>query len=246
MDEQLINVEFEKYIIFHRGIVEVGVKGDGHLHVLYQDGTDQDLGDPLGDANRAAIENVASSASEAQAKLDVINETLSDKMTTATQAAQDAAEAETRINQVAQEITEKVDSVDQSIEARVNAIEGIAFDNILDEQGQETGRYTNYRVDLTAYDTSKTINKKIHDEIMKIVGLTDNFPQTEYDEDRNYEYRLSGMAVGGAVEEAMTSFIENIPSISQDAATGHYIIDTGIEAASDEDIAAMFTGGDAS
>lgn len=79
---QEFNAEFEKYIIFHRGIAEIAYKtkyqidpttqeyaldengnlipteGDGHLHVIYQDGYDQDLGDPFGaraeyEANRA-------------------------------------------------------------------------------------------------------------------------------------------------------------------------------------------------
>ena len=43
------DVDFEDYIIFHRGISEVKVMGDNHMHVIYQDGYDQDLGDPYGD-----------------------------------------------------------------------------------------------------------------------------------------------------------------------------------------------------
>lgn len=246
MDEQLINVEFEKYIIFHRGIVEVGVKADGHLHVLYQDGTDQDLGDPLGDDTRTAIENVASSASEAQAQLDNINNTLDEKLSAAQQAAQNASAAQTHIDQVAQQITEKVDTVDVTVQSQLNSVAGIIYDAMVDDQGQATGKYTNYRVDLTAYDPSTIVSKKIHDELLKIHGLTDNFQVEDYDVEREYEYRLSGIAVGDAVDEAMTSFIENIPSLSQDAATGNYIINTGIEAASDADIEAMFTGGGAS
>lgn len=45
-----INVGFEDYIIFHRGVAECAVNPqDGHLYVRYQDGTVQDMGDPYGD-----------------------------------------------------------------------------------------------------------------------------------------------------------------------------------------------------
>ena len=50
MAEHTFDVEFEKYIIFHRGVAFAGVdEENNHLKIIYQDGSIQDLGDPYGD-----------------------------------------------------------------------------------------------------------------------------------------------------------------------------------------------------
>lgn len=49
MTEHTFDVDFENYIIFHRGVTHAGVDAtDNHLKITYQDGSVQDLGDPYG------------------------------------------------------------------------------------------------------------------------------------------------------------------------------------------------------
>lgn len=56
MTEHTFDVDFEDYIIFHRGVTFAGVDTDKHLKITYQDGSVQDLGDPFGDnARRNAL-----------------------------------------------------------------------------------------------------------------------------------------------------------------------------------------------
>ena len=54
--------DFEKYIIFHRGVKEVKFNDQDVLCVYYQDDTCQELGDPIGPTWRAKIRTVSDAA----------------------------------------------------------------------------------------------------------------------------------------------------------------------------------------
>lgn len=68
MTEETFDVDFEDYIIFHRGVTHAGVDAaDNHLKITYQDGSVQDLGDPYGERAR---ENALISEGYATGKQD--------------------------------------------------------------------------------------------------------------------------------------------------------------------------------
>lgn len=80
-DKMLDNfdVEFEDYIIFHRGIKNFYIEDDTsanpkHLHVIYQDGTDQDLGNPYGDYVSVAQESASLASQYAKGKTITVTE----------------------------------------------------------------------------------------------------------------------------------------------------------------------------
>ena len=138
---ETFDVGFEKYIIFHRGVQQMEfrtVDGTEHLFIIYQDGQEQDLGDPYGDTARAAqaaAEAALASAREAEATAvaakDTVNETY-DAAIAAGEAAQakyeEATEKAAEAAQSAQEATAKFDSLETTAIETIQGISGIVED----------------------------------------------------------------------------------------------------------------------
>jgi len=138
---ETFDVGFEKYIIFHRGVQQMEfrtVDGTEHLFIIYQDGQEQDLGDPYGNTARAAqaaAEAALASAREAEATTvaakNTVNETY-EAAIAAGQAAQakyeEATAKATEASEKSQEASDTFDSLQTTAINTIRAIGGVAED----------------------------------------------------------------------------------------------------------------------
>ena len=145
------DVGFEEYIIFHRGIQRIEIRKveeNGqeveHLFVIYQDETEQDIGDPYGDQAReaaAAAEAAQLAAEQAQATIDAKYDTVSE---TADAAAASYNQA-TALNQTLLNTLSNANSAIQSFENAQTIASNVSSQSIGNVNGinynENTGEY---------------------------------------------------------------------------------------------------------
>lgn len=145
------DVGFEKYVIFHRGISSINITpidqgGDGHLHIIYQDGTDQDLGDPWGGSavtvyNQAvqAQTDASSAAAQATSALNEIR-TLTENLN---ESVAKAEEFQENIDNLKDEQSEAIQGVHEYIIDQIESVDCI---------DSETDSQTNEKVFFVTYN----------------------------------------------------------------------------------------------
>lgn len=143
-----MNVGFENYIVFHRGIAEIYIdKTNNHLVVVYQDGTEKDFGDPFGDDARAQAANAQALVTQLQGLID---DNMVSNAIAAKEALDQAIEAANSLNVQNTVGSESFDNavnniVDTTVNESIQAIEGVQSKEVSDEQGNTT---TVYYVDV--------------------------------------------------------------------------------------------------
>lgn len=129
---ETFDVGFEKYIIFHRGVQRIDIRAvDGveHLFIVYQDGEEQDLGDPYGDGAREALASARQALADAvAAKNEAVNaNNLVGQAYSAAIAAGEAAEA--RYNQAYDIATQAIEASELTT-TQINNMQNTAVDTI--------------------------------------------------------------------------------------------------------------------
>ena len=185
------DANFEKFIIFHRGISEVSMKEDKHLHVIYQDGYDQDLGDPYGDETRENLQKTIAakeSTEQTKADTDALYEAIKQKgseastaFTNATNAANTAREAQNAAEEKWDEVTE----LERNILAAIGAVNGIEY--------EEGGR--GYYVDFGVAENS--FNETLQD----IYGLAYDSEEEKYSVDYTDANRYTDDKIGQVMDD---------------------------------------------
>ena len=143
-----MNVGFENYIVFHRGIAEIYIdKTNNHLVVVYQDGTEKDFGDPFGDDARAQAANAQALVTQLQGLID---DNMVSNAIAAKEALDQAIEAANSLNVQntvgSKDFDDAVNNiVDTTVNESIQAIEGVQSKEVSDEQGNTT---TVYYVDV--------------------------------------------------------------------------------------------------
>ena len=162
MGVQNFDVEFEDYIIFHRGVQEVFIDPEtNHLCVTYQDGYVQDLGDPLGDRV-----DQATSAGEYAAQVEQMirskESEINAKLASATALSTDANEKYQQTIDIGEEIQTGKEYVDNKVASLFeDSVDGISKD-------EDTGKYY---VDLSNYSTTTGVNGIVNEGILKIENV---------------------------------------------------------------------------
>jgi len=143
-----MNVGFENYVVFHRGIADIYTDpNDNHLIVVYQDGTRHDFGKPFSD-------EAIAKAAEAEALINQLQTLIDNNKVAEANAAKEALdqaiaaanELNTQNNVGTQAFNEAVNEiVDTTVTESIQAIEGVQSKEVADEQGNTT---TVYYVDI--------------------------------------------------------------------------------------------------
>lgn len=227
MATQNWDVEFEKYIIFHRGIQEVSFV-DNHLHVIYQDGFDQDLGDPLGDRITQA-EVVSTYAAQVEIRLRALEATLNEKLTTATDLSSQAIALNASTIEMQQQMHYDYEHINEKLDTMFDNVAGISYDE--DTQ-------THY-VDLSDYSTTDGVHTIARDEILSIDGV-----ELYDDGTGNASYYINPIQEGSKTTEAINDMISNslnnVDGISMNAISGNYEVDLSGSIITAEQIRALF------
>jgi len=143
-----MNVGFENYIVFHRGISEIYIDpSNNHLIVVYQDDTKKDFGKPFSDEAMAAADDARAVVKQLQ---DMIKDNLVDKAIIAKEALEQAiaaAEALEQQNETdTKEFNDAVNTIAETkVEKGIQAIEGIQSKEVDGEDGEKV---TVYYVDI--------------------------------------------------------------------------------------------------
>lgn len=232
MGVQNLDVQFEDYIIFHRGVQQVYFETEGeeanHLFVVYQDGYKQDLGDPLGD-RVANAETLNQTTTALKTELKALEATLREELTEATDAKEDAMGA-----------YQTVQDMREGIEANIEAINGrldVVHDGITGLSKDETSGQ--YYVDLSDYSTTTETESLINTGIEKIEGITSytdgNGEKVYYLDPLQNESKTTN-AVNAMINERLVS----VNGIHYDDLTQAYYVKVGDTAIAEEEIHAMF------
>lgn len=171
--EHTYDVDFEKYIIFHRGIAEVRVTDDGHLHVYYQDGTDKDMGDIAG----GNLDRAEELYNQSSTLVDSVQEKLSSIETAMDNAESTVEEMEGvqgRANAIIQELTEKTQTITTEVDNYFRDIDGVEWDEL----------QSKWYVDLSNYYVKDETVAHINAGIENIDGVEAR-EVTERDENDN-------------------------------------------------------------
>ena len=232
MAVQNLDVQFEDYIIFHRGVQQVYFETEGenanHLFVVYQDGYRQDLGDPLGDrvANAETL-NQATTALKTQ--LEALETTLNEKLTEATSAAEAATGAYETVQDMREGIEANIDTINDRLDTVYDGITGISKD-------ESSGTYY---VNFADYSTTTETKSLIDTGISKIEGIT----QYE-DESGNPVYYLDPLQEESRTTSAVNNMIDerlvSVEGIQYNTDTEKYYVNVGDTAISDEEIQEIF------
>ena len=147
-----MNVGFENYIVFHRGIAEIYIdKTEGetknHLIVVYQDGTEKDFGDPFGDDARAQAANARTLIDQLQGLIDDhIIDQANDVKEVLEQAITTSQELLKQNETDTKEFNDAVNTIAETkVEKGIQAIEGIQSKEVDGEDGEKV---TVYYVDI--------------------------------------------------------------------------------------------------
>lgn len=144
-----MNVGFENYIVFHRGISEIYIDpSNNHLIVVYQDDTKKDFGKPFSD--EAMAEGAKAEAAIEQLQ-NMIKDHLVDEAITAKEALEQAIAAAKAIEQQNETDTAEFNAAvntiaETKVEKGIQAIEGIQSKEVDGEDGKKV---TVYYVDIT-------------------------------------------------------------------------------------------------
>ena len=195
MGVQNLDVEFEDYIIFHRGVQEVSFdETDNHLHVIYQDGYDQDMGDPLGDRIDRA-ETMSQHAEQLDAHIlqmkSDIEDDLDPKLATATSLSETAA----TLNTSTIAIQHEIEDLSENIQTRMDNI-------ISDITGIGTDLQGNHYVDLTSYSTTTETEELVHETLSSMDGISED-PETN-------ELYIDPIKPGSKTEEIIDSKFDTV------------------------------------
>ena len=230
MGAQNFDIDFEDYIIFHRGVQEVSFDpNDNHLRVTYQDGYVQDLGDPLGD-RVARAEEAGAYAAQVETTLRAKEAEISQQLNQAISLSGDAVTKYERTIEIGDEVQEAKAYVDGQIEEMFEgSIDGI-------EKNDETGKYY---VDLSDYSTTTSVETLIDNGILKINGIKDYS-----DMQGNRKYYLDPMEEGSKTTEAVNDMIderlENVHGIAWDQNINKYTVDISEDAITKAEIDELF------
>lgn len=231
MGVQNFDVEFEDYIIFHRGVQEVVFNtDDNHLHVIYQDGYDQDLGDPLGDRVTMA-EEAGAYAAQVESLIRSKESEITNKLNSAVELSTDANTMYERTLEIGNEVQDAKEYVDEQIAGIFDdTVDGISKD-------AETGKYF---VDLTDYSTTNGVKTIVDAWIKNIDGVE------AYEEaNQNTLYFINPVKANSRTTEAIKEMIddrlEDVNGIMYDAEKQKYIVDLRDDVITSEEIHALFS-----
>lgn len=229
MGVQNFDVEFEDYIIFHRGVQEVFIDPEtNHLCVTYQDGYVQDLGDPLGDRV-----DQATSAGEYAAQVEQMirskESEINSKLASATVLSTDANEKYQQTIDIGTEVKTGKTYVDNKIATLFeDSVDGISKDD-------DTGKYY---VDLTEYSTTTGVQTIVDTGIQNIDGIE------TYTSGSTVKYYLDPVKGNSRTTEAISNAIAEkliqVDGIIYDASIGQFFVDLSDDAITSEEIHQLF------
>lgn len=230
MGVQNFDVEFEDYIIFHRGVQEVFINPDNnHLCVTYQDGYVQDLGDPLGDRVSQAMA-AGEYAAQVEQMIRSKESEINTKLDSATVLSADANVKYQDTMDIGAQVKNGKEYVDNQIAAMLeNGIDGIEKDN-------DTGKYY---IDLTDYSTTNGVKSLINNDILKINGV-----EAYQDTYGNNLYYLNPVKDSSRTTTAINNMIsdrlQDIDGVVWNPDLQKYEVDLSNDAVTGEEISALF------
>lgn len=202
------DVEFEKYIIFHRGVQECAIDpNDNHIYVTYQDGYKQDLGNPIGDNVNRARESLT----QAQILLDRISSAKNELQTI-------VATTEDLKDDIEQKASEAVQASASSIEAK-ESIDSTITDTLenIDGIGKRTeGGYDKYYIDLSNYSDTPTVDTKIDDAVKGISGVSYDTETEKYYVDPLMENSVTANVINNKIDEKILD-VEGIEALGDNS-----------------------------
>ena len=229
MGAQNFDIDFEDYIIFHCGVQEVSFDpNDNHLRVTDQDGSVQDLGDPLGDRVDKA-EAAGEYAAQIEAMIRAEESEIENKLNSATLLSTDANIKYEQTIEIGDEVREAKAYVDGRIGQMLDgSVDGI-------EKDEETGKYF---VDLTNYSTTSGVESLVDAGILKIDGVE------AYEQAGVEAYYLNPVKGSSKTTEAINDMINNrfedVNGITYDASKNEYVVDLSDDAITTEEIQSLF------
>ena len=232
MAVQNLDVQFEDYIIFHRGVQQVYFETEGenanHLFVVYQDGYRQDLGDPLGD-RVANAETLNQTTTTLKTQLEALETTLNEKLTEATSAAQSAIGAYETVQDMREGIETSIDTINDRLDTVHDGITGLSKD-------ESSGTYY---VNFADYSTTTETKSLINAGISKIEGIAqyeDGSGNPVYYLDPLQEESRTTSAVNNMIDERLAS----VDGIQYDENAEKYVVNLGDTTISDAEIRELF------
>lgn len=215
MGVQNFDVEFEDYIIFHRGVQEVFIDPDtNHLCVTYQDGYVQDLGDPLGDRVDQAT-TAGQYAAQVEQTIRNKESEINAKLDSATQLSTAANTAYQGTIAIGAEVREGKKYVDEKIATLFeDSVDGISKDD-------DTGKYY---VDLADYSTTNGVKSIVDKGIMNIENVeyyTDEHGERKYYMNMLQEDSRVTNTINGIINDKLVG----VDGISYNTNTEHYEVD---------------------
>lgn len=227
MSVQNLDLQFEDYIIFHRGVQEVVFK-DNNLHVIYQDGYDQDLGDPLGD-RVAKAESIKEYAETLEATLEDLENKLTSQLSQSEQYNNSAAVQWAAVEEAYNYTKDYYENIKDKLNRIYDNVNGLRKDEETDE----------YYVDLSNYSSTEATNELINNSIAAIEGMA-----SYEDSEGNTVYYLNPMEdnskTNEAVDNMISTQIKSISGVVYNETTSSYEIQLGDTSITSDQIETLF------
>ena len=229
------DVGFEEYIIFHRGIARVYIDENRDLHVVYQDGTDENMGNPYGNYVNEAV-SAAGTATEAKTQIEGMLEDIGSIQDDIDADMIDAEQLRTDINNARADM----ENMQADVTAKRNEISG-KLNNIagLEEDEDHNGFHIHYADDEgnpNIIGAEEGITAIVSSMINRVAGVT--YESDEPDAPK----AISFVAIPDAaksVESMINNALRGTDGIEYSAVNGFYV-DFTKEAISDEFIDGLF------
>ena len=168
------DADFEKYIIFHRGVAKVEISDTGRLFVYYQDGTHDDLGDVYRQEDVSNLNNLVDTLKNDVSTLNTQMTGLQDAVTNFNQDRADLQAMKTAAESAKDAAVEAQNSAQNSANEAIEAVDGIDPVYVQNSSGENTTVVDHYRVNMDQYTTTvDTLNTLIPQMIKRIAGVVD-------------------------------------------------------------------------